>query len=429
MKIGIDLSPLQMDHRFRGIGSVMVNFINNLDKKDKHDNQFVFFVEPKDENLAFELLKLDDISYKVEYLHNTGFHHLPGPLDIISKAFYKLVGFIQYYTGDPRISKDIMNGIDTFIQFDQNKKLPKKARRKAALFLHDLIPYIMESDYLWSYSTARLNGRSRKGSVKFAFQRYQYIQRVKISTRRAKVLIANSHHTKKDFIKYIHTNPNKIHVAQLGINPPAKSKKELTPQFYSFQTTMWGVVKEEFNPNEKPYILFIGGTDHRRKMVELIAAFNNLRARGVDISLVISGDSVEGVTDIKNPAMKKYLENNTSYINDIHLLGYVGNDQRDWLYKNALAFVFPSVYEGFGLPVIEAMSYGTPVITYKNTSIAEVAGDNVLYANDFLDIADCVKKLLDDPSYGSKLSHKGIERSQQFTWDKTKSAILHAIGA
>ncbi len=426
MKIGIDLSVLQTDHRFRGIGSVVINFINNLDESDRKKHSFVFFVEPKDETLAYEQLNLEGVTCEVQYLHNTEFFHLPGRLDLLTKIFYKTLGLLQYYTGDPRISSKQMKQLDRFIQFDQNRKLPRRASKCTVLFLHDLIPYVLESDYLWSYSTARLNGRSRKGAIKFAFQRLQYVSRIRINTRRAKFLIANSEHTKNDFIRYIDINPKKIRVTHLGINPPP-TKSTSTPTFYDYRNTTWGVVKQELDPSKKPYLLFIGGTDHRRKMVELIAAFNNLKARGVDVSLIIAGDSVEGINDIKNPSMKKYLEENTSYIEDIHLLGYTDNQQRDWLYEHTLAFVFPSVYEGFGLPVLEAMSYGAPVITYNNTSISEVSGSHALYANDFLDIARFAHKLLLEPDYSLSMSKNGSKHAKSFTWAKTKSAILEAL--
>lgn len=428
MKIGIDLSVLQSDHKFRGIGSVVINFINSLESNDKKNNTFVFFIETKDKDSAFDQLNLSDVVFETRYLINKKFLQLPGKLNLIPKVVYKALGYVQYFTGDPRISRANMRDIDWFIQFDQNHKLPRNASRKGVLFLHDLIPYVLESDYLWSFKTARLNGRSFKGSVKFAFLRFQYISRVKISTRRARILLANSEHTKNDFVKYIGVDPKKVHVALLGVNR-TKSEVITQPAFHAYKSTMWGDIKRAINPSEKPYLLFIGGTDHRRKMVDLLAAFNNLKARGHDISLIISGDSVEGINDIKNPKMKKYMEDNTSYSDDIHLLGYISNNQRDWLYSNALAFIFPSIYEGFGLPVLEAMSQNAPVITYNNTAIAEVAGDKAIYANGFLEIIDEVENLIKNPAYATEVTLKGNKHSRRFTWTKTKDNILKALEA
>jgi glycosyltransferase involved in cell wall biosynthesis len=337
------------------------------------------------------------------------------------------MGFVQYYTGDPRISRKSLKSIDRFIQFDQNRKLPRMAKKKAVLFLHDLIPYVMESDYLWTYSTARLNGRSRKGSVKFAFQRLQYAARLKISAGRARTLIANSKHTKKDFVKALKIKSQKIHIAHLGVNAPTTNLDTSKPLFQDFTTTMWGVVKKEFDPSDKPYLFFTGGMDHRRKVVELLAAYNNLRARGIDISLIISGDTVEGIDDIRNTVIKSYLKNNLSYIDDIHLIGYADNKQRDWLYMHSLAFVFPSVYEGFGLPVLEAMNHGAPVITYNNTSISEVAGSKALYVTDFLGIVEQSTYLLHNPKQAAIIAQSGKKHASQYTWSQTKSAIIKSL--
>lgn len=425
MKIGIDLSVLQSHHKYRGIGSVIVNFLNNLDEKDKKKYSFVFFVEEKDQDEAFEQLTLDGVKYETRILVNKKYAALPGPLNIIPKAFHKAQGFAQYYTGDPRLSRATLKDIDHFIQFDQNRKLPSGASRSNVLFLHDIIPYVMESDYLWSFKTARLNGRSFKGSVKFAFLRFQYVSRIKINARRADILLANSQHTKSDFVNHLGIPAKKIVVTPLGMN--ISTSKTADPQLSSYRSTMWGDVKTPLDALKKPYLLFVGGTDHRRKMTDLLAAFNNLRARGHDISMIISGDAVKGVKDIKNPVMKKYLEENTSYADDTHLIGYITNDQRDWLYQHALAFVFPSVYEGFGLPVLEAMSQGAPVITYNNTAIAEAAGDKALFATGPLDIIDHVETLLEKPSFRETISKEGRAHAEQFTWSKTKDGILRAL--
>jgi glycosyltransferase involved in cell wall biosynthesis len=125
--------------------------------------------------------------------------------------------------------------------------------------------------------------------------------------------------------------------------------------------------------------------------------------------------------------MQKYLLDNPSYLDDIHLLGYASNQQRDWLYEHSLAFVFPSVYEGFGLPVLEAMQYGTPVITYKNSSIQEVAQSSAIYTYGTLGIADKAKELLNNAELRNTLSMKGLKQAAKFTWAKTKDSILTAL--
>jgi len=429
MKIAIDLSVLQTEHRFRGIGSVVVNFVNHLSDKMKKENSFVFFVERKDEALAYEWLKLDGINFETRYLTTRHYSQLPGKLSLLTKLYYKIIGFIEYYTGDPRLSRKQLVDIDRYIQFHQSQKLPIGARKNTILILYDIIPYILEFDYLWSYSTARHHDGSYKNSLKCAFLRQQYISRIKINCRRAKTLIAISQHTKNDFVKYIGVNENKIKVVLLGVDHNNKytEVKGQNLDLHAYKTTLWGSVKYRVDLTVKPFVLFIGGVDSRRRMIELLAAYNNLRARGTDLSLVLSGDTMDGLENIKNEQMKKYLRNNLSYSDDIHLMGYVTNDERDWLYRNALAFVFPSMYEGFGLPVLEAMSHSSPVITYKNTSIVEVGGESVLYVNGYAEIVDAIQKLIDNPSRGKALSKKGLARSSKFTWDKTVNTIIEIL--
>lgn len=429
MKIAIDLSILQTYHRFRGIGAVAINFINHLSDIAKRENSFVFFIYKNNENLAYESLKLDGIDFETRYLRRIKYLQFPSKLRLLSKIIHKMIGFIQFHTGDPRIYNKQLIDIDRYIQFDQNQKLPKGARKKAILLIYDIIPYVLKYDYLRPYLIARLNGYGRKASFRSAFLRQQYKLRTKINCRRARSLIAISENTKKDFIKYFNVNEKKISVALLGMNPYKNpvSKGANKLNLREYKTTVWGSVMQKIDLNKKPFILFTGGIDPRRKMIELLAAYNNLRARGFDISLVLSGDSMNGLENLKNEEMKKYLKNNTSYQDNIHLMGYVTNDELSWLYRNALAFVFPSIYEGFGLPILEAMGYGCPVITYKNTSITEVGKEDVLYVDGFIEIANAIQRLIHNPLQRKTLSKNGIAKSCKFTWDKTTTTIMDII--
>jgi len=425
MNIGIDLTPLQTHHKFRGIGAVIINFINNLGEAEKSNNHFVFFLFEKYKE-AIDLVNIADLSYEIRYVREPKYFMLPGKLRLLSKVFYKLRGLSEYILGDPRIKRSQLKGIDRYIQFDQNQKLPHYARRIAVLFLHDLIPYILESDYLKKYSTARSGGASRKSALKSAIKRYQYLYKVKINTMRAKYMVANSEYTKKDFVKYTHASAKRISVSYLGVTA-FKEKTQSAQEFTDYQATLWGTVKRPVDLTEKPFILYVGGTDSRRRMTDLIAAFNNLRARGMNLSLVMAGDEMAGIDSIKSPEMKSYLKNNPSYLKDMHQLGYVDEAQKRWLYEHSLAFVFPSSYEGFGLPIIEAMAHGSPVITYRNTAIEEISGDRVLYADGFLGIAHQIEKLFNDKKLVDTLSRNGMPYARTFTWDQTVKGIFKVL--
>jgi len=431
MKIGIDLSILQGYHRFRGIGSVVINFINHLTDDAKNKNSFVFFVEKNNESMAFELLNLKGIKYEIRYLHMRHYHMLPGEFSIISKVLYKILAYIEYHIGDPRISRKNLADIDRYIHFDQCKKLPVNSKRNTILVMYDLIPFVLESDYLWSYSTAKQNGLGLFKSVKCAFLRYQYKLRIKINLSRAKSIISISEHTKDDCIKYFGVNKNKVDVVLLGADYNDKKASPKSQKLYAAykRKTVWGPIKHQIDLTKKPFILFVGGVDKRRQITELLAAFNNLKARGVDISLVLSGESFEYMENIPDKNIKNYIHKNPSYRKDIYYMGFTTNSELNWLYKNALAFVFPSIYEGFGLPVLEAMRYGCPTITYNNSSLVEVGGKDVIYVDDFLGITNAVQELINNPTKAKTLSKNGIIRSSKFTWDKTVNSIFSVLNS
>src|SRR5690606_28011392 len=114
---------------------------------------------------------------------------------------------------------------------------------------------------------------------------------------------------------------------------------------------------------------------------------------------------------------------------DIYFVGFTDDATRNWLYKNALAFVFPSVYEGFGLPVLEAMSLKTPVICYKNRAVQEVAGTFPLYADDVWSLVDKIREVetLSGKDSFKGLLEKGAKHATQYGWDKTAIQVIDIV--
>jgi glycosyltransferase involved in cell wall biosynthesis len=286
----------------------------------------------------------------------------------------------------------------------------------------------MESDYLWSYRTARLKGCSRKGALRRALLRRRYIGHLKTMGRRAHQLFAISDYTKRDFVKYTRTSEAKIQITYLGIDEslPAKSTEGTT--FTQYMESSWGQLPQAVDLIEKPFLLFLGGADPRRKLIDLFAAYNNLKARGYDIRLVLAGDTMKGRRSLPTSELQNYLANE-SYISDIAFLGFVDDTQREWLFDHALAMVYPSVYEGFGLPVLEAMRYGTPVITYNNSSIKEIAGDAAIFAHDSISIFKSVEMLLLKPGKRASYSARGKAQASKFSWSKTVTVIVSHISS
>jgi glycosyltransferase involved in cell wall biosynthesis len=202
---------------------------------------------------------------------------------------------------------------------------------------------------------------------------------------------------------------------------------EDSKNLYRYYTTPWGYMKRQYSFDlSKPFILYVGGADPRRRLDDLIAAYNCLRAQGYEINLILTGDTMQGPDAIPTPSINKALKN-SSYLDEVIFMGFVPDNVREMLYKKALVFVYPSKYEGFGLPVLEAMSHSTPVITYKNSSIPEVGSDAVIYTNDYQGIATNIKLLMDDKEIRNKYSGAGLSQSKKFSWAKMSEHTLKSL--
>ena len=432
MKIGIDLTSLQGPNRMRGIGYTLINFINNIPSDEQTRHVFIFYVYPENQEDALNILNLDGMNYEVREMKNR--HrinkNLPGKLRLLVSTLNMLIELRDLYFGDSRI-KDL-DGVEVFLQTDPNQPMPHKRRLKKYLIIYDAIPYVLEWDYLWTYRTARIRGFSRKAALRVHAGRSMYAHRLRVNCRRADKLFAISEQTKKDFIKYLSVSAKKVKVIPLGVSLPDNQPTQQV-RLQRYIQTSWGYIKRplNFGPDQAPFLLFVGGADRRRKLGDLVTAFNRIRAQGYKLNLVLAGDSMQGPNNISTVEIQSALRK-SSYLDDILFMGFVNDEERDWLYKHSLAFVFPSKYEGFGLPVLEAMSYGTPVIAYDNGATREVAGDIPTYVTDSLGIAEAVKLLLDMPRQEASKWHKDTERRMQtrvaqFTWHKTATRILHAM--
>lgn len=426
MTIGLDLSVIQTPHRMRGIGATAINFVNNIPTSAKSTHKFILYLYEKDQKDALAILNLADLNYEVRELIEPKRINLrlPVRLRIINSLLNALRELAIYQTGDPRVHD--VSGLNAFLQFDPMQALPKSRKLKRGLVLYDLIPYVMEPDYLWSYKTARMHQNSRKTALRKALRRRQYIVKARSVSRSADELFAISHHTKDDYGKYARIPAAKIKVVYLGIDPRHVKRKPTNVPFKHYISNSWGYFPKKIDLSNKPFLLFVGGADPRRKLNHLVTAYNNLRARGYDIRLVLAGDTMKGPYAIPVIEVQKYIAE-SSYLDNIAFLGFVTDEQREWLYAHAVAMVYPSVYEGFGLPVLEAMQYGTPVITYKNTSIHEIAGDAVLYANDALSIMHYTEQLLTDAALRSKCQQLGRQQAAKFGWDRTAQKIIDIL--
>jgi glycosyltransferase involved in cell wall biosynthesis len=429
MRIAIDLSAIQSDHRFRGIGQTIVNFINNVSEKDKQKNQFIFYIDKKsvDEKSVLNIFDLENMDFEVRYLKplRNIRNRFSGRLSVIITGLNQLLRLKDYYLGDKRIGK--LRDVDVFLQCDQSHTLPPRGKQKNIFFAYDLIPYVLEWDYLWNFKTTRIKGYSRRYATRQALKRWFYIKKIRINCKRAHRILAISEQTKNDFTKYAKVNPSKISVIQLGVDQNLDvSSVHDSRTFTRYIQNSWGYKSTEYKvEKDDKFILYVGGADKRRKLEELVTAYNHIQGQGKSLKLVLAGDSMQGPSEISNQVVRASLEE-SSYYDDIIFLGFISKQDREWLYAHATAFVYPSRYEGFGLPVVEAMSRGTPVICYPNNAVMSLLKGRVWYARNSSDILHHVLTLLHNP-LSKKEKEKLSKEASRYDWVNTSSQIIQKL--
>ena len=185
-------------------------------------------------------------------------------------------------------------------------------------------------------------------------------------------------------------------------------------------------VKEKYGIKTNKYFLAVSEITNRKNLVHLLQAFETFLkdTQATDISLVLVGPVRKGYEDVA-----EQVHGLADYKDKIVQTGFADNEDLAPLYSGATAFVYPSLYEGFGLPVLEAMQCGTPVITCNNTSLPEVGGDAVLYigGKDKNETAMLLNKIYQDKDLAQNLREKGLARAKEFNWQKTAEIIINAV--
>lgn len=184
--------------------------------------------------------------------------------------------------------------------------------------------------------------------------------------------------------------------------------------------------KEKYGIKTPKYFLAVSEITERKNLPHLLRAFASFLkdSEAKDISLVLVGPVRKGYEEVL-----KQVKGLTDYQDKILQTGFVANEDLTALYCGATAFIYPSLYEGFGLPVLEAMQCGTPVITCNNTSLPEVGGDAVLYINgkDDNQTAQMLYKIYTDKDLAESLRNRGLNRAKEFDWQKTADVVINAV--
>lgn len=220
---------------------------------------------------------------------------------------------------------------------------------------------------------------------------------------RADHVIAVSQATKKDIIELYGTAPEKISVVLHGIDTRFRRIENLQQH---------NAIRQKYQLGTRPYLLSVGTVQPRKNYSRIIQALAQLRAQNYDLSLVIAGGKgwLEGemYQTIAKTGMKEY----------VHLIGFADDADLPVLYSAAACVVFPSLYEGFGFPVLEGMACGTPVITSNVSSLPEVAGDAALLINpvETDELTTAIQRIVEDADLRERLIQRGYQQIQHFTW-------------
>lgn len=399
--ICFDLRCLQMGHESRGIGMHVRSILEHL---------------PEDPNISYIFYVFDEY----DPIKKLGIK-LTAPYSLVKTKTVKKS--IDHPKDIAHLSRIILHRFkplqgsppDVFIQFDLMLGLPKIAGTKTVLVAYDLIPLIYSQEYLPTPYQAFRSATGKLQPLKKALRATYYRGRYRLhyqNFRKADQIIAISDHTAKSVEEL------------LGVNSKKITTIPLAPVFNTERSSKPGSMPD----SSKPFLFYIGATDARKRVQDLVDAYNILKGRGYDLSLVLAGKELGEVRKIPNSDIRRSIQK-SPYRNDIVTLGYVGDQEKLWLYQNALAFVFPTLHEGFGLPVLEAMKNGCPVISYDNSSIPEVSGKvaRLVPTRDITAVVNEAARIYDDNTLKNELRKQGPRQAQKYSWNAYIKSLFKAI--
>jgi glycosyltransferase involved in cell wall biosynthesis len=275
--------------------------------------------------------------------------------------------------------------------------LPPLVRCRSVVTIHDVI-HLMFPQYL-------------PNRVAFAYAKWSITQAAHHATR----IMTVSESSKRDILRFVDTEPGKIDVIynaydeRFAIEPREEDVVRVRERYQ---------LADEF-------VLYAGNVKPHKNLERLIDAFAIVRKRGLDhLKLVLIGDEISKYTALRRAVHQHQLHNY------VRFLGYLPEETLAVMYRLAGVFVFPSLYEGFGLPPLEAMASGTPVVTSNVSSLPEVAGDAAVLVDPYdpQAIADGIYRVLTDETLRREMVHKGIARAGQFSWEQSVRRVRAIYG-
>jgi glycosyltransferase involved in cell wall biosynthesis len=271
--------------------------------------------------------------------------------------------------------------------------LPPLVRCRSVVTIHDCI-HLMFPQYL----PGKLAYVYAKGSMWSA-------------ARKANRILTVSEASKRDILRFFDVAPQKVAVIYNAID-----ERFLTPP----NTAHMDLVRQRYQLDH-PFVLYVGNIKPHKNIQRLIDAFGRVRARGcqADLKLVIIGDEISKYPALRQSVHKHKLDKH------VRFLGFQPMETLAAFYRLARVFVFPSLYEGFGLPPLEAMACGTPVVTSNVSSLPEVAGGAALLVDPYdpESIAHGVCQALTDEPLRADLIARGLDRARSFSWAQSVKRI------
>lgn len=368
MRIGIDVSALVKEAT--GIGQWIIHVMKNIMAQDNENDYFLFTYD--EIKIPFELKE----NWKIVYYggekknKNRYLTHLPKIL-------------LQYK-------------IDVFVGTRHYLPPFNKNKIKYLGIVHDLIPLYMPELFT-------------KGH-KLRFKVFTDICR-----HQAHEIVAVSEATKRDVIKYMKFDESKIHVVYEAANPLFNTERNEN----SIKETM---DRYKIDSN---YILCLSTVEPRKNMLRTIQAYEKcILNNKLPYKLVIVGGS-----GWNNGEIYDYVQSHEKLKPHVIFTGYVSYEDVKNIYANASLFIYASLCEGFGLPILEAMQSGIPVITSNTSSMPEVAGDACVLVDPYNinQLEEAISDILSSTEKQKELREKGIEQAKKFSWEKCAAEILKII--
>ena len=380
MKIGIDIRCLSEGRR-TGVEEYSLNLLEKILKED-NDNKYVLFLN------SWKKPKLE-----IDFLKN----HKNVELKI-SRFPNKILNFFLWYFDWPKLDK-LIGGVDVFFMPNLNF-VALSPKVKLILTVHDLSFEYYPETFSWKRRLWHI-----------------FINPQKI-IRRADKVLAVSDSTRNDLIGFYKINPAKVETVYNGVG-------EVFGRIDRNDSRLLKIKEKYALPFN--FILFLGTFEPRKNISGIVKAYERMRQEGGNqlekYKLVIAGS--EGW---KSAKLKREIRK-SSLAKDIYQVKFIDEEDKVFVYNLAALFVYPSFFEGFGLPPLEAIKCGVPVIVSDNSSMVETVGEAGILTDAFSadEIALAMKEFLIDKELKKEFYPAGIRQAQKFTWTKAAKKFLEIV--